>query len=167
MKTIHIAVVVFAVGCSYPASQAPDASLKEEKMEFFNGTGVLWICVSDIAESKAWYEKVLGVQFFMQPRPNQWIGAGPIKDIGFGLTEVALPVISEISPLTIGVVDAEKYVSHLKTLGEELAEEWLVIPGVVKVAVIQDPDGHKITFSQLLGSKKMPTTAAIGSSTRE
>jgi len=116
----------------------------------YNGTGVIWISVSDLSASKSWYERCLQVKFLMQPRPNQWIGAGPISQLGIGLTEVDDPVVSEISPLTVGTDDLNRVVSHLASLGETPSEEMVVIPQVVKVAVFKDPNGHKLTFSELL-----------------
>jgi len=121
--------------------------MTQKEMELFDGTGVIWIAVSDLEAAKGWYEKALKAQFFLQPRPNQWIGFGPVKDLGIGLTEVTPEdlIVSHISPFTVGVSSIADTKLHFKSMGMSPSES-VDTPGVGRVAVFLDLDGHKITF---------------------
>lgn len=96
--------------------------------------------VQDLADAKAWYEKVTGVKpYFDQP----FYAGFSVAGYELGLLPDATPGVSGPQPLW-GVANAEAAFARLLALGATALEPVTDVGEGVKVAAVTDPFGNRL-----------------------
>ncbi len=110
--------------------------------------------VTDLARSRAWYARVLGLDVDMEFRDED---GGPVKGVagripgvdgtGFALREAPEPArgFSGFDPLALGVADRaaiDAWVAHLDALG--IAHSPVIHATIGWLVVLRDPDGIEL-----------------------
>ncbi|MEA2475555.1 MAG: hypothetical protein QOE06_3470 [Thermoleophilaceae bacterium] len=105
------------------------------------------IGAADFDSALRWYERFVGRPPDLVPREGD--AAWQLSETGW-IYVVDDPPRAGTGLLTLLVDDLERYVAELADRGID-AGEIETVPGVVRRAVIADPDGNRITVGEPLG----------------
>ena len=110
--------------------------------------------VRSLAESKAWYQDVLGFKFVYQIDEMGWCEmATEVPGINVGLSEVENPDVKGGATMTFGVRNIESARKQLEAKKVRFDAPTQVIEGMVKLATFFDPDGNTLMLYEDLQKK--------------
>lgn len=156
----HIAVSFLALtslaACASTSASSAASSAGESpapklmrvgKVDFHTDTAIVAFPVSDLAASKAWYERVLGAKVVYEVPEQRWCEIStPAAGTLIGLHEQAGAAAGPANALGMGVVDMAAARAHLVANGVKLEQDVFEIPGIVKLLYFLDPDGNRMWF---------------------
>ncbi len=125
----------------------------------FTGGMLVRFDTADRAKSVKWYREVLGFEILFEVDEIGWselFNAEARLTIGLSqLPEAHAQVADTSDPQSVipvlGVRDIDAARKHLESKGVKFTGETHTIEGLVKLATLLDPDGHRITLYQSLG----------------
>lgn len=144
MKGFAVTLVALALGAATGSSaeDVPGAGLDYE------GTLLVQLAVSDLDRAIAFYRDVLGFRLEERDDALKWARIDPgIEGLTVGLGEQPEPAGSGGVSLNFGVADVDAARAALEARGVEFTGPTLTIPGVVRLADFQDPDGNRIRLA--------------------
>lgn len=115
--------------------------------------GLAWICSSDLAKSKKFFLEDLGLELLEDAPDYNWMELSATDKafiLGVGGDDGFSPVKpgqNAVVTLTVEDIDAAK--SELEAKGITVGEI-VEVPGHVKMAFVQDPDGNYFHLTQKL-----------------
>ena len=110
--------------------------------------------VRSLAESKAWYQDVLGFKFVYQIDEMGWCElATEVPGVNVGLSEVENPDVKGGATMTFGVRNIESARKQLEAKKVRFDAPTQVIEGMVKLATFFDPDGNTLMLYEDLQKK--------------
>ncbi len=118
----------------------------------FNATLTCAISVSDLKQSIAWYQDMLGLELMYQVDEVGWCEMhSPVAGVTVGLSEVeSVQADGTGTTLTWGVTDVEATRAALESKGVRFDGETQVMPDLVKLAAFFDPDNNAHMLAQSL-----------------
>lgn len=110
----------------------------------YDGGLTLAIEVSNLDESIAWYNEVMGFELLYRVDDIGWSELkSSVTSVNVGLSQV-----EELNPggttPTFGVVNIEAARDSLKDRGVKLDGDIVTYPGMVKLLTLYDPDGNAL-----------------------
>ena len=115
--------------------------------------GLAWIGSSDLAKSKKFLVEDLGLEISVESPEHNWMelcGADRAFMLGVGKDDGFSPVKpGQNAVVTLTVENIEDAKSELEAKGIKV-DQIVEIPGHVKMAFVQDPDGNYFHLVQML-----------------
>ncbi len=128
----------------------PPTATGQEALEF-TGSLLVQIRVADLDRTIAFYRDVLGFDLFHRNDSLSWAKVRvPNSAVVIGLGAGSEVKGSGSLSLNFGVRDIDRARSRLERRGVEFKGDTITIPGVVKLADFDDPDGNRIRLAQSL-----------------
>ncbi|MFN0133986.1 MAG: VOC family protein [Phycisphaerales bacterium] len=120
----------------------------------YNGGLTCSISVTNLARAIKWYGENLGFTLLYKVDEMAWAEmATEIKGVNIGLGQVEKITGTGNAKLTFGVKDIEATRRTLEKKGVKFQGPTQEIPGMVKLATFEDPDGNVNMFYQDLQKK--------------
>jgi len=118
----------------------------------YNQGLTVWYNVSDVDTTKAFYVEKLGFECMMyDPEGGMVIIKTPTTNVEIGFSQANQVDQSSVSTV-FDVDDIDEAMSILSGRGIDFIGEVETIPGLVKLATFQDPDGHSLMLAQSLSN---------------
>ena len=145
-------IVYERVADSSPSSAAGIAA-SADRIGFDGGLTCV-IQVSDLSTSKAWYHDVLGFELLFELPDQQFCElASPVDRVTVGLSQVSDFKTGSSTTLTFGVADIEVARTLLERRGVRFDGPTEEIPGIVKLALLFDPDNNRLMLYESQGDR--------------
>lgn len=115
----------------------------------YRGTLLVQLAVGDLDRAIDFYTRVMGFQLELRDESLRWarIKIG-IDRLTLGLGEAPDPKGSGSMSLNVGVRDIEEARRLLEAKGVRFRGPTITVPGVVKLADFEDPDGNRIRLAE-------------------
>ena len=114
----------------------------------YHPTLLVQLGVADLDRSVAFYTRTMGFTLESRDDDLEWARINPgIPGVTIGLGRVDEVMASDSISLNLGVEDLEAARAVLEARGVEFLGPSVKIPGVVQLADLRDPDGHKIRLA--------------------
>ena len=145
-----IVALFCAAGPSDPTT-GPSAGKPTTPAIEYRGTLLVQLRVADLDRSIAFYRDVMGFDLKSRNDELRWakLHAG-IDRVTVGIGEGPDVSGSGTTSMNFGVADVDIARRTLESKGVHFHGETTTIPGVVKLADLQDPDGNRIRLAQAL-----------------
>ncbi len=145
MTIFAVTLVAMVLGAAPSASAAEDPPGARVD---YDGTLLVQLAVSDLDRAIAFYRDVLGFRLEERNDSLSWARIDPgIEGLTVGLGERPEPRGSGGVSLNFGVADVDAARSALEAKGVRFTGPTITIPGVVRLADFEDPDGNRIRLA--------------------
>ena len=155
-QQLFFAALAGLLVCSVGGAQAPSNP-------GWDGTLTCAIPVKDMKSARAWYGDTLGFKTVGKADEKWALLETPLPSLRLAL----FPAPKDAQPggawLTFGVKDLDAARKKLEGKAVKFAGNSVTVPGMVKLATFEDPDGNKFKLFQLLqpGAERTPGVGAL------
>jgi predicted enzyme related to lactoylglutathione lyase len=109
---------------------------------------VIQLAVSDLDRSVAFYTETLGLELDVRVEALRWAKVKTaIPGLMIGLSETDVVSGSGTASVNLAVGDADRARVQLEAAGVQFHGETIDIPGVVRLADFDDPDGNRLRIA--------------------
>lgn len=134
-----------------------EGGVRSDSGVHFVGTLLIQLRVADLDRSVAFYRDTLGLELELRNDELKWVRMKTgIKGVTIGLGESPTPGGSGTASMNLGVIDVDAARALLESKGVKFQGETIIVPNVVKLADLTDPDGNRIRLAQDIKNKQSP-----------